>query len=1029
MNHDSRLTLPSSIGVTKMHKPLRRFGAGTLAALGTAIALVASTASIMGVSAASPPPPSGATAGAVTKNSLLGSPVGTGAPTGPNAPRRAARLTRALAPSSGPIAALPTDLCGSDSGTQICQIWAKAGSQTVPGRPAPLPIWGFTVEKDEPVSLKNPVLIFDGSRPIVLRLHNMLPEAGNMSISVPEAPVAPSQIGVPGSTPDPGPANTIDLNLGILPPGTYIYEAGPTKNAATQINMGLAGVMVVRPPCWDDDDGCKDRATHSAYGFNTGSEFSAEAVVAITEMDPDFNEDPLHADTRDFSPKYFFINGQAFDQANAEKLKINVAAGDQLLLRLANLGTRDHSLTLSGHRQLIRAMDSRRLAVSKDVASPWLTSGEVADAFISIDPKAVKGSHFALFDNGGHLNNANLLGLRGMFTYVDVVSSRSASTNPGPSTTAVNVAITNNLPGASLKTFTGDPAAHPGEQVQLTATFSAGATAAEWFLDAPGVPGTGKPFPVSGSLNISQAAMLTALTASPLPIDGTHTMWVHAKDGAGNWGAAAGAAFDVDTQGPVVDPSSLSVHMPVTNGVTTTADISPGCDQTQAPAGNPGQRITCNLQPNPGDLVVIGSATASLADWNVLGAEYCVDDPTCATATKLQLFTNPPPIAPKKGPYELNPFNGPDMVLPGGYVNQAMQDQLCTPVIPVGSAPPAVLPGAPGGAQTVSICGVIPAATIQSLPEGTHLITIRAFEGPNDTVLTGTYTADPSRNGQFVPNGTANPGYYSSPITVGRWGKWTTTGASISFVKISTGPTVSNTSVGPNPNNGFQADGGNVGLVDSVRVNATFTSASKAGGVSSNIAMGELFLGARPAPADYGKGSEMVGINGWNLRNPQDAYGYVPLVDIRAEASKCAAPNTPVTGGCLVQIWVHGKDAAGNWGDPVAVVLMVSTVLPVINTVKLNVAVPPATVETATITASLPAGSAPTVKIVAAEWFLGATDPGVGHANAYAIPAAAQGQKVQITFPIAAVPKGSQISFRVKDNAGNWSGAALVVGG
>ena len=122
--------------------------------------------------------------------------------------------------------------------------------------------------------------------------------------------------------------------------------------------------------------------------------------------------------------------------------------------------------------------------------------------------------------------------------------------------------------------------------VTLTATISDVTTggsniaAAEYFIDSPGIGGSGIPMSASdGSFDSPTEAVTTTVDVSGL--SGTHTLYVHGKDSADNWGDTSSTQLNIteaplpDTTGPVT--SSVTASPNPTAGatsVTLTATIS-----------------------------------------------------------------------------------------------------------------------------------------------------------------------------------------------------------------------------------------------------------------------------------------------------------------------------------------------------------------------------------------------------------------------------------------------------------------------
>jgi FtsP/CotA-like multicopper oxidase with cupredoxin domain len=963
-------------------------------------------------------------------------------------PKAAARIVTksgAAAPLlTAPSASLPATNC-----TSPCSIWATDASLTVPGLLDPLPVWGFTTN-DPAITphdalIPGPTLIFNESDSIVVTLHNNLPSPAG--VTLPASPTCPDDprcisLELPAlqALPDTtGVAfgSSKSYAIGHLAPGTYLYQAGPTPHGLRQLRMGLAGVLIVRP------HGYVAATTQGAYdgpglGLTLDGLFTAEAVAALNEFDPEFNRNPFGFDPVDYNASVFMLNGHAFDPLAPGTGKIDVGNTDVLLMRYANLGTHDRGLTILDHRQQVLADDSNRLTNPGDVATKWLTAGQVSDAFIKIDPQEQLGSRISIFESGYHLNNGGSLGLGGAMSYLDVVSG-VAGVASGP-LTSVNIATYTN----------GFPANHSGTQ-NLTFTATINATTApltdgEWFLDGVGAAGTGYKFsdathascsPAVGGATttvtcVISATQLNSLLALAPPADGDHIIWAHGMDGGG-WGVVSGDVFTFNGTGPVI--GSVTSHAAVsctpdpsappcaaTNGysaMTIRANVAP---VTGSSTGFPvftnvangasnthlvnGQRVTCTAAdvaavPSVGctalgedvpnaDLVLLGTAAASLSDWVVLGGEYCLDPvgnnvANCpaagGTTTDMKLVTTPGPSTGNPATYS-GPL-APDACVPGPS--------------PAGVGAPQVA-AAPGGAAIVSFCGRVPQAILNGLADGTHNLYLHAYEAPS------------------TPDASSNP-------QPGRWGAYSAT--PVSFVIDRTGPNGGAPVIDHNPNNGTVFSAGNLNFLDSLQVTTTLDD-GKAGYGSSTVTSGEVFVTANdsrttPVPAaQYGTGAEMVPNGGQWDSATKVAYAYIPLAELTAYPEG------------LVKFWVHARDIAGNWGEWSSVLLTLDRTAP-----KITSSIPASGATTALACTGAPAGCSVSFSatdpaspggasnIVQAEWFAGFPDPGVGLGIPITNLSAANPTVTGAFQPVAA--SGSQIFFRVKDAAGNWSATTMVV--
>ncbi len=107
--------------------------------------------------------------------------------------------------------------------------------------------------------------------------------------------------------------------------------------------------------------------------------------------------------------------------------------------------------------------------------------------------------------------------------------------------------------------------------------------AAEGFIDAQGANGTGFPFAATDGLfdagHELGFADIPLLTINALSA-GNHTIYVHAQDGAGNWGAAVTLILKVDKQAPTASGLTL------TPAATNNTPVAVSASATDAATGN-----------------------------------------------------------------------------------------------------------------------------------------------------------------------------------------------------------------------------------------------------------------------------------------------------------------------------------------------------------------------------------------------------------------------------------------------------------
>ena len=217
-----------------------------------------------------------------------------------------------------------------------------------------------------------------------------------------------------------------------------------------------------------------------------------------------------------------------------------------------------------------------------------------------------------------------------------------------------------------------------------------------------------------------------------------------------------------------------------------------------------------------------------------------------------------------------------------------------------------------------------------------------------------------------------------------------------------TGPAVDAASVGPNPSNGVLTDSSNPGYLV---VSAQISDKDAGGQPQSKIADAEAFLDpTNPNPAG-GTGLQLIAVDGSLNSTTEAVYGLIPISQVRA------LPNG------THHVFVGGQDAAGTWGALYAINLIVDKTAPVLGT---PTATPNPTNGAATVTLTAPLTEA--VGVATAEFWLGTTDPGVGHATAVSVSVV--NNQAVVIVPTAGIPSGVQrFNIRVKDTAGNWSNA------
>ncbi len=214
-------------------------------------------------------------------------------------------------------AAPPSDssmICTTNSSSTFT-LTTKTGTISLPDGNT-IFMWGFS-EGSSPFQYPGPILCVNQGDTVTVILQNNLPQ--DVSIIFPgqenvQANGIPSQpiYDVGGDLLSMAPvaaANGGSMTYSFVAsePGTFQYESG--TNPAVQVQMGLFGLLVVRP--------AMDTATEF-YAYNkmdTQYNPDAEFAMILSEIDPNIHiavEQGLTPDMNAFLPRYFLINGRSF---------------------------------------------------------------------------------------------------------------------------------------------------------------------------------------------------------------------------------------------------------------------------------------------------------------------------------------------------------------------------------------------------------------------------------------------------------------------------------------------------------------------------------------------------------------------------------------------------------------------------------------------------------------------------------------------------------------------------------------------
>ena len=388
-----------------------------------------------------------------------------------------------------------------------------------------------------------------------------------------------------------------------------------------------------------------------------------------------------------------------------------------------------------------------------------------------------------------------------------------------------------------------------------------------------------------------------------------------------------------------------------------------------------GNTVALDVVP-AGYIGLNATATASLPGWVVQGAQACVLYASGATPGPADKVDSKCTPTNKKVVFALNVNNTAPLVavdgflppptLPDGVRNagkfwvmvRAQEGPDGTPCTtpgacrwspwlyyhPVSTTVTRTRPLAEDNVFVTSTAGFPARGQLTAVNTASQPVTV-SYQGVNPTTF-------------LTNNGGAVPGTLAAGAVVTGSAGGASTYQTLTLVKA--GPTTGAVTVSPNPNNGFGAASGNLGLFDSFNVQATAASRW------ANIALAEAFVAptsrAWTAPVPilrrcivkpntpagcvvFGQGAEMTSADGlWGNSLTKDVTAFLPLSELQG------MPDG------LVRVWVHAKDIAGNWGPFRATDLVLDRTAPAVDSAT-NTAPAVTTTAAAAVPLPLVAGS------------------------------------------------------------------------
>jgi FtsP/CotA-like multicopper oxidase with cupredoxin domain len=237
-------------------------------------------------------------------------------------------------------------------------------------------------------------------------------------------------------------------------PGTYMYHCH--FEDVEHVQMGMTGVVYVRPKQNGTAVGAWDFGRHQkryAYNDADGStQYDREFSFMINEIWSEAHFRDAHIQTTDwtdFAPSFWTLNGRCFPDTvkgngdplatdadglpdGEERLRyqpisslITCNSGDRVLLRLANLGYQNHTMTCDQIPLTMVAKDSVRLSNGGtnhyiEGTSVEIGPGESRDVIFTA-PAVSSTTTFLFYDrNYAYLNNGGGTGYGGQLTHIEV---------------------------------------------------------------------------------------------------------------------------------------------------------------------------------------------------------------------------------------------------------------------------------------------------------------------------------------------------------------------------------------------------------------------------------------------------------------------------------------------------------------------------------------------------------------------------------------------------------------------------------
>jgi multicopper oxidase len=683
--------------------------------------------------------------------------------------------------------------------------------------------------------------------------------------------------------------------------------------------------------------------------------FDDEALVILGEVDTSLNSSasPASFDLRGYKPRYFLINGTAYPQT----APITTTSGSRLLLRYIDAGLQHHSMGVLGLRQTVVNEDGSALAHPRRMVAESLAPGQATDVLIDIPTTLAISTKYVLYDASMGLNNTtgtgSNAGIGGMLTLIDAAGAGSGGDTVGPVTSGVTINATSGALSAS---------------VTDTSTGGGSVAAAEFFVDTIGAPGSGTP--MAGTFPSDPAAVTGVVALGPLS-SGNHTIFVRGQDVPGNWGAATSATFSIDTAGPV------------TSGVTMT------------PSGSNGT-TSASIAATASDVSTGGA--------NIAAAEYFIDvaGPD-GSGTPMALSTTSAPVSSLSATIQAVTIDGLTQGTHAVLVhsldargNWGSTSSSTLTVDKTGPLATAVTASPNPNNGTLGVNSTNPSVRVQGTFDDAGPAYVKAAEVFIDVLgANGSGILMAPYDGLF--NSAHERGYADIPLTsiaplangnhtiyvrgkdsLGNWG----TAATFMLEIDKVGPTTGVPALTPPAAN-----------AQAVAVSA---SGSDVATGNHNIVAAEFFI---DTTGTNGAGAAMtVGV-------PSPTVAIAGTIPAATVAGLAAGNHT---------IYVHARDAAGNWGPRVSVVLKIDRTAPTFSGITISPNPIASGTASTGVTVNGSNDGATGSGVAGGEFWIANSNVPEGGGTAFS--------GLTPTIPTGSlVPGNYTVRVRIRDVAGNWS--------